>query len=322
MSLKVGLAGYGRRGRGHIRAINEIETAHIASISDPVEDARKAALNEMDRVSVYASVSEMIDSGDVDAVIIAAPAHLNSVVAIDAVQRGVPVLIEKPPALSLEGIIELRNAAQRSGSKVMVAFNRRFNPMIRAAIDLIHEHGSLRQIVAEFHKDIHDFTHDPRYSTTIFDLMLLESPIHSVDIVTHMAGAAVHSINAIAKRTTSPYRDVHAALIEFENEVVCQFTAAYTAGGRLERYELHGDYVSVYLEGVNQGWVLRGGERSDLEVPEKYENDGVAQARCFVESVLSGTNYPEPAATLDTSIATLSLCESILDSVDSTVSAC
>ncbi|MYF78424.1 MAG: Gfo/Idh/MocA family oxidoreductase [Chloroflexi bacterium] len=321
MSLKVGLAGYGRRGRGHIRAINEIETARITSISDPVDTARDAALNELDDISVYASVGEMVDSGDVDAVIVAAPAHLNSVVAMDAIERGVPILIEKPPALSLQGVVELRDAADQSGSKVIVAFNRRCNPLIRAAIDVIRKHGSLRQIIAEFHKDIHDFTDDPRYSPEIFDLMLLESPIHSVDIVTHMAGAAVSSTNAIVKRTASPYRDVHAALIEFENEVVCQFTAAYTAGGRLERYELHGDYVSVYLEGVNQGWVLRGGERSDLEVPEKYENDGVAQARCFVESVVSGLNYPEPAATLETSIATLRLCESILDSVDSTVSA-
>ena len=322
MSLKVGLAGYGRRGRGHIRAINEIEGAQITSISDPVDVARNAAVNEMGDVSVYSLVGEMIDYGDVDAIIVTAPAHLNNVVAMEAVERGLPVLIEKPPALSLEGVIELRDAAERSRSKVMVAFNRRFNPLIRSAIDVIRESGQLRQIVAEFHKDIHDFTDDPRYSPAIFDLMLLESPIHSVDIVTHMAGAAVSSTNAIVKRTASRYRDVHAALIEFENEVVCQFTAAFTAGGRLERYELHGDYVSVYLEGVNQGWVLRGGERSELEVLEKYENDGIAQTRCFVESVVRKSDYPEPAATLDTSIATLSLCESILDSVDSTVSAC
>ncbi len=314
MSLKVGLAGYGRRGRGHIRAINEIEAARITSISDPVEDARAAALDELGDVSVHTSVGEMVDSDDVDAVIVTAPAHLNNAVAMEAVERGLPVLIEKPPALSLEGVVELRDVAHRSGSKVMVAFNRRFNPLIRAAIEVIHEHGLLRQIVAEFHKDIHDFTDDPRYSPDIFDLMLLESPIHSVDIVTHMAGAVVSSTNAIVKRTASPYRDVHAALIEFKNEVVCQFTAAYTAGGRLERYELHGDYVSVYLEGVNQAWVLRGGERSELEAPEKYENDGVAQARCFVESVAAGADYPEPAATLDTSVATLQLCEDILGS--------
>ncbi len=321
MSLRIGLAGYGRRGRGHIRAVSEIPEARVAAVSDPVETAREAAMTELEGVAIHSTVADMVEISAVDAVIVTAPAHLNGDVAIDAIERGVAVLIEKPPALSSAGVIHLSEAAQRSGSKVMVAFNRRFNPLIRAAIDVIRASGQLRQLVAEFHKDIHEFTDDPRISPNMFDLMLLESPIHSVDIVTHVAGAAVSSTNAIVKRTTSPYRDVHAALIEFENEVVCQFTAAYTAGGRLERYELHGDYVSVYLEGVNQGWVLRGGERSELEVPEKYENDSVAQARCFVESVVSGSDYPEPAATLKTSLATLRLCESILDSVDSTVSA-
>ena len=111
MSLKVGLAGYGRRGRGHLRAVNEIEAARMTSISDPVEAAREAALDELGDVSVYATVGEMVDSGNVDAVIVTAPAHLNNVVAMEAVERGVPVLIEKPPALSLDGVVELRDAA-------------------------------------------------------------------------------------------------------------------------------------------------------------------------------------------------------------------
>ena len=316
MPLRIGLAGYGRRGRGHIRAVEKVEDAQIASVADPIDAARNAAIENLGDITVHTTVAEMVDSGDVDAVIIAAPAHLNGDVAMDAIARGFPVLIEKPPSLTVAGVAEMSDVANRTGSKVMVAFNRRFNPLIRTAIDMISQAGELRQIVAEFHKDIHDFTDDPRYSPTIFDLMLLESPIHSVDIVTHMAGAAVSSTNAIVNRTASPYRDVHAALIEFENEVVCQFTAAYTAGGRLERYELHGDYVSVYLEGVNQGWVLRDGERSELEALDNYEDDGIAQARCFVESIVGGIDYPEPAATLETSIATLQLCENILYSVN------
>ena len=316
MSLNVGLAGYGRRGRWHVRAIDGIEGARIASISDPVETSRAAAASELTDVSTYASVSEMVDSGDVDAVIVAAPAQLNGEVALDAIRRGIPVMIEKPPAMSTTGLFEMIDAAHFSGSKVMVAFNRRFNPLIRAAIDVIKETGPLRQIVAEFHKDIHEFTDDPRFSSSMFDFMLLESPIHSADIVAHFADANVKDIHAIVKRTSSPYRDVHAALIEFENDVVCQFTSAYTAGGRLERYELHGEYVSVYLEGVNQGWVLRGGERTELTVPDGAETDTVAQARHFVASVLDDIEYPPPAATLESSITTLRLCENILDSVN------
>ncbi len=316
MSLNVGLVGYGRRGRGHIRAIEEIDTARVAAVSDPIESARRAAMAELRGVSVYASVAEMVESSDVDAIIVAAPAHLNGEVALDAIRRGIPVMIEKPPAMSMAGLVELIDAAHVSGSKVMVAFNRRFNPLIRAAIDVIKEAGPLRQIVAEFHKDIHEFTDDPRFSPSMFDFMLLESPIHSADIVAHFADAKVKDVHAVVKRTSSPYRDVHAALIEFENDVVCQFTSAYTAGGRLERYELHGEYVSVYLEGINRGWVLRGGEQTELAVPDGAEVDTVTQARHFVASVLDDIEYPPPAATLQSSINTLRLCEDILDSVN------
>ncbi len=316
MSLRIGLAGYGRRGRGHIRAVGEIPEARVTAVSDPVDAAREAALTELEGIAVHSTVADMVDAGDVDAVVVAAPAHLNGDVAIDAIERGIPVLVEKPPALSVAGVAELHEASQRSGSKVMVAFNRRFNPLIRAAIDVINEVGPLRQIVAEFHKDIHEFTDDPRISPTMMDLMLLESPIHSVDIVTHFADAPVRNVNAIVKRTVSGYRDVHAALVEFENDVACQLTAAYTSGGRLERYELHGEYVSVYLEGVQRGWVLRDGERLDLNTTYESGIDTLDQAKHFVRSVIDDVDYPPPAATLESSIATLRLCESIINSVD------
>ncbi len=316
MTLKVGLAGYGRRGRSHANAVAQIEGARVNAVSDPLEAARASASVEMGDVATYTTVSAMVDSGDVDAVIVAAPAHLNHDVAAEAIAHGIPVMIEKPPALSVAGVTELKEVAERSGSNVMVAFNRRFNPYIRAGIEVITDTGRLRQIVAEFHKDIREFTESGRFSSTIFDLMLLESPIHSIDLVTYLADAEVKSVHSVVRRAVSRYRDVHAALIEFENDLVCQFTSAYTAGGRLERYELHGDYVSVYLEGVNRGWILRDGDRLELKVAESAENDTVAQARCFVESVIAGSDYPHPAANLDTSIATLQLCEYIIKGMD------
>ncbi len=317
MSMRIGIAGYGRRGRWHVNAINCIAGAELTSVADPIEASRAAALSDIDGVSIHQSVAEMVDAGNVDAVIVAAPAHLNSDVAIQAIRQGIPALVEKPPALSVKRVLEMQELAEKTGSKVMVAFNRRFNPLIRSGIEIIADSGPVRQIVAEFHKDIHEFTDDPRISPEMMDLMLLESPIHSVDLVTHMAASPVAHVSAVVKRTTSGYRDVHAALIEFDNEIVCQFTAAYTSGGRLERYELHGDYVSVYLEGVQRGWVLRDGERTEIELPEDAENDTFLQAHHFVTSITDDMDFPPPAATLETSIETLRLCESILDTVDS-----
>ena len=204
MKLRIGLAGYGRRGRGHIRALEMIDEGIVAAISDPIEASRRAAEAELDGISTYATVEEMIDNGDIQAVIVTAPAHLNGKVAMPAIERGLPVLVEKPPAMSSPELASMIERSELHGTKVMVAFNRRFNPLIQAAIDVIREAGPLHQMVAEFHKDIHDFTDDPRFSPAIFDLMLLESPIHSVDLFTHIADAPVANVVAIVKRHCKP----------------------------------------------------------------------------------------------------------------------
>lgn len=315
MTLRIGIAGYGRRGRWHVASLEKESNATLSAISDPSEIARKAARDthrDYD-VSVFDSAAEMADSGEVDAVIVAAPAHLNGKVAKTVIQRSIPVLIEKPPGLSLAEVSELKEVAVKQNCKVMVAFNRRFNPLVQTAIKEIRKQGKIHQIVAEFHKDIHDFTDAPRYSPSIMDYMLLESPIHSIDLITHIANCKFVNVESIVKRSATAYRDVHAALIEFENGIVCQFTAAYTAGGRLERYEIHGEFISAYLEGVKQGWILEpGNQRREIDSPAGAMADTEAQDSHFVNCILNDSNFSPPAADLDSSIETLRLCEAIL----------
>ena len=312
MTLRVGIAGYGRRGRLHAEALGDVPGAVVVAVSDPVADSRSRAVAELPGVATYADAAEMSARGGVDAIVIASPAHLNGVVAADVVWSGKPILVEKPPAMSSYELEQLVQAATCSGSRVMVAFNRRFNSLVRAAIAAVRETGPVIQIVAEFHKDIHDFTDDPRFSAGIFDFMLLESPIHSIDLITHIADSPVASVDSIVKRVASPYRDVHAALIEFANGVVCQFSSAYTAGGRLERYEIHGEYVSAYLDGVNTGWLMRGNARVELDSVHSHMADLIAQDTEFVRAVREGRDFGNGAATLESSFAVMELCERIL----------
>ena len=291
---------------------NMVPQAEVVAVSDPSPNARDKAESEFPNATAFVSPKEMANDGGVDAIVVATSAHLNGVVAHEAVSSGKPILVEKPPAMSLQELERLTGTADRSGSRVIVAFNRRFNGLIRSALDAVLQDGPVIQIVAEFHKDIHDFTDDPRFSPDIMDYMLLESPIHAVDLVTHIADSPVSQVHSVVGRVASQYRDVHAALIEFENGVVCQFSAAYTAGGRLERYEIHGRYVSAYLEGVDKGWLLRGNERTELDPPRTRLGDLAAQDGAFVNALVDGTPFPDNAATLQSSCATLDLCERIL----------
>ena len=72
----------------------------------------------------------------------------------------------------------------------------------------------------------------------------------------------------------------------------------------------------MYLEGVQRGWILRDGERTELNAVYETGIDTLAQAKHFVRSVIDDIDYPQPAATLESSVATLRLCESVINSVD------
>ena len=314
MVLRLGIAGFGRRGVSHAVALSQsVPNAVVAAVSDPSEAARERAESDYPDAATFAVAEDMASADGVDAIVVAAPAHLNGAVARQVVPSGKPVLLEKPPAMSSRELQELIELADASGSRVMVAFNRRFNGLVHAAIDAVRDAGPVIQIVAEFHKDIREFTENSRFSPEIMDWMLMESPIHAVDLVTYIADSPVATVASVVKRVVSPYRDVHAALIEFENGVVCQFGAAYTAGGRLERYEIHGRYVSAYLEGVDRGWLVRGGETEDLSAGYTRGSDLVAQDSEFVNAVLAGRPFCARAATLESSRDTIGLCERILD---------
>lgn len=313
MSLGIGIAGYGRRGTLHAAVLGRVPDAEVVAVSDPALAARERAASDISGVATYSDAADMADDHRVEAVVVAAPAHLNGTVALQVVDSGKPMLIEKPPAMSSAQLLQLMERARLSGSRVMVAFNRRFNKLVRDAIREVGRNGGIYQLVAEFHKDIHEFTDDPRFSPDIYDYMLLESPIHAVDLALHIADSPVSNVHSIARRATGPYRDMHAALVEFESGAICQFSAAYTAGGRLERYEIHGEFVSAYLEGVNAGWIIRGNERHDLAAETARLGDMVAQDGEFVDAVLQDRPWVQHAATLESGLEVLRLCERILD---------
>ena len=312
LKLGVGIAGYGRRGTLHAAALARVQGAEVVAVSDPIQTARERAMTDLPSVTTYGDAAEMAGSPQVNAIVVAAPAHLNGTVALQVVDSGKPILIEKPPAMSSTQLEQLMSSAHSASSNVMVAFNRRFNKLVQDAIHAVATEGRVHQIIAEFHKDIHEFTDDPRFSPDIMDYMLLESPIHAVDLALHIANSPVSSVQSVVRRAVSGYRDVHAALIEFENGTVCQFSAAYTAGGRLERYAIHGEYVSAYLEGVNTGWILRGNERHQLNANTAYLGDLIAQDAEFVNAVLQDRPWAPHAATLESSLDVLLLCEQIL----------
>jgi predicted dehydrogenase len=315
--LRVAVLGCGGRGRGHIGILKGFEDVELVAVCDPVAKARDAAGDAFGVAQRYASTEELLDAEDkrahgapLHAVFVAPPAHLNAQAALPCLERGVNTLLEKPPGMSVSETIALRDAADRTGALAMVGWNRRFHPIIVQARAMVEGRGPITQLVGEFHKSITRLEASNRFPEILMDNMLLETPIHALDTLRAIADAEVAEVHSVVRRAISPYKDVHGALILFENGCLAHFIANYTTDERLERYEIHGRDISAYLEGVSHGVVFCDGQRHELS--GAGTSGTREQNRYFLDCIVGNRPISLPAANLDEAVKTMELAEAIL----------
>ena len=309
-NIRVGIVGCGGRGRGHMRVLQTFDDVILTAVCDPFATSRDQAGTEFGVARRYATVEAMLDAEDLDAVVVATPAHLNAPSALPCLARGIDTLLEKPPGLSLDETHALKEAAAQSGARGMVGWNRRFDPHVNRVRREVGARGPVYQLVGEFHKSMSGFIASGRFPEHMMDNFLFETPIHSIDLVRHLAAAPVTEVHSYVHRV-SAYKDVHAALVIFANGCVAQISANYTTDARLERYEIHGRDISAYLEGIHGGEFVCDGERRPVE-PEGPDST-LAQARYFVDCVKENRPIAAPAADLDEAVATMELAVAIMD---------
>jgi len=310
-NLRVAVIGCGSSGRGHMQTLSAFEATNLIAICDPIEGSRNNAGDSFNISKRYDTIEAMLDNESLDAIFVATPAHLNAEAALPCFERGINTLLEKPPGMSVSETIVLRDTAKRTDAKGMVGWNRRFHPIIVQAKQMVKERGNITQLVGEFHKSITWLAQSGRFPEHLMDNMFLETPIHALDTIRYLAEADVKEVHSVVKRTISKYKDVHAALILFENGCVAQHIANYTTDARLERYEIHGKDISAYLEGVSHGNVFCDGTKHELTEPGS--GGTVEQNRYFLDCVKSNTPVSFPAANLDEAVKTMQLADDILD---------
>lgn len=121
--LRIGIVGAAGRGRSFFAACNAHPRARVHAVCDLNEEGARqvAAENDVDRV--FTDYAAMLDSGEVDLVVIGTPMPFHAPQAIAALERGVHVLSEVPAAVSLEECQALVAAAKRSSARYMMAEN-------------------------------------------------------------------------------------------------------------------------------------------------------------------------------------------------------
>ncbi|MSU74834.1 Gfo/Idh/MocA family oxidoreductase [Candidatus Kaiserbacteria bacterium] len=91
----------------------------------------------------------ILEKDDVDGVLIATPPHTHAGIALPFIKKGLPVFIEKPLTMNLAEAKQLQEAAEESGSTVMVGHQHLYNPPFIKTKELFTSLGNIRLLVGE-----------------------------------------------------------------------------------------------------------------------------------------------------------------------------
>ncbi len=309
--LRVGVIGAGGKGRQHMGFMSDFDEVQFAALCDPLEAEQKTTGDEFNVQARFADMDEMLNSVELDAALVATPPELNAPAAKACLERGIHTILEKPPGLTVAETRDLRDTAAKSGAKGMVGFNRRYNNLIFAAREMVAERGPVVQLVGEFHKSITMLETRWGHKPEVMDNWLITNDIHAIDIVRCIANSEVKEVHSFARRAFSKYRDVHGALVLFENDCVAHYIFNYTTDARLERYEIHGRDVSAYLEGVQEGHVQCDGETHQLPQPDDGLGGTRGEDHHFIKCILEDLPIEAPAPSLDEAVKSMELAEAI-----------
>lgn len=267
--LRIGLMGAGLIGREHAALVRQHAGALLVAMADPSPEAASFAASL--GVPIYADYTQMLDSEKPDAVIVALPNALHVPAGLACVQRGLPMLMEKPIAERVSAALPLVLAAERAGVPMLVGHHRRHSPDIVEARRSIRagELGDVTAINGLWLVKKPDDYFDAAWRREPGGGPMLINLIHDIDCLRFMCGD-IDSVLAIASSRARGFE------VEDTAAVILQF-----ASGALGTFLLSDVVPSPYTWDVTSGQALYfhheqencffiGGRQASLAVPTMH----------------------------------------------------
>ena len=148
--VRLGIIGVGNMGSSHIKnalkgMMPEIE---ITAVADIKPDRLEWAKEQLPEVKTFDNASALMDSGEVDAILIATPHYDHPVLAVEGLEKGLHVMSEKPAGVFTKKVREMNAAADKSDKVFGIMFNQRTNCLYRKAHELVHsgKYGEMKRV--------------------------------------------------------------------------------------------------------------------------------------------------------------------------------
>jgi predicted dehydrogenase len=269
--LRVGLIGLGPWGREILDAIGRTDAAQAAAICDPYEPFLKRAVAAAPRAAAVTDWRRLLDSAEVDAIVIATPTPAHREIAVAALQAGKHVYCEAPIAASIEDVRAI--AAAAAGAKNAVfqgGLQGRSNALYRHVLQFVKSGvlGDVAAVHAQWNRkdSWRRAAPTPERERELNWRLDKASPglmgevgIHQIDLISQYLGAAPAVVNGsgtiAAWRDGRGTPDTAACVLRFgRHRAEVRATLASSFGGAYTVFQ--GTNSSLLLK-ESRGWLIK-----------------------------------------------------------------
>ncbi|WP_417899013.1 Gfo/Idh/MocA family oxidoreductase [Bacillus haimaensis] len=223
MMINFAIVGAGAIAPVYAEAITLHLEATLAAVCDKNPQTAAGFVKQYATSKFYTAYEDMLQDSSIDVVCICTPSGLHADMAIQAIEAGKHVIIEKPLAMTLEDADRVIAAAKKFKVKATVAFQKRYNrPILQMREKL--ENGSFGKMMhattsVRWYRDQSYYDQDPWRGTAAMDGgALMNQSIHNIDLLRWMMGP-VRKVSGFTatRRHTMEMEDVGVAILEFES---------------------------------------------------------------------------------------------------------
>ncbi|MBI5036766.1 Gfo/Idh/MocA family oxidoreductase [Candidatus Micrarchaeota archaeon] len=204
--MKVMVVGAGVMGRHHARNYSSFKDVDEVMVVEPGEESRtKLAEMKLEGITFCSTIEEALEKKP-DAASVAVPTKLHYEVATKLIGKGIPCLIEKPIAASMEEGKKIKALAEAKKTIVMAGHIERFNPGVLALKDKVNELGEIVYASAQRFG-----IPGPRDLGNAF----YDQGVHDMDIISFVTGKKPKSAQAV-QQSFNQTNDLGSAIVEYE----------------------------------------------------------------------------------------------------------
>ena len=266
---RVALIGTGSRGQYHIHNLKEIPHAQIVALCDNYEPNLQQALALCPDAKPYKDYRKLLESAEIDGVIISTPLNWHAPIVLDALAAGKHVFCEKPLSLSAEQSRELADLAKEKGVVNYCGFSNIMNPANQYVAELVKS-GKLGKIMRVHATYDQDMLLDPSIPIAWRHINKLAGSGALGDLCSHLLSVSQMIMGDMSEvlgvqSIVIPERPVKAGstemgkvenddlitfLVKYENGAIGDFSSSRVATGRKNYfyYEIQGTEGSVVYD--------------------------------------------------------------------------